>query len=232
MSFGFTVSAEYISNGTITDSYVSLPVFVGICGVGVTLITFFGCCGAIKESKVMTGIYVALLIIMMICTFIAGIVGYVYRGKVDGYVKEMLTESMKHWCSTSQGLWEFSQENFKCCGVEGPQDWVATSEAFKYWSKGYYELEMNPANQSFAENPVPASCCIEKSGEKGCGLLDGADIYKPGCLTKIEHNLDENLTKIAGAAVGISVFSLIVIGVSWYLAKQYAKKTNLHKEML
>jgi hypothetical protein len=32
----------------------------------------------------------------------------------------------------------------------------------------------------------------------GCGLLDGADIYKPGCLTKIEHNLDENLTKIAG----------------------------------
>ena len=55
---GFVAAAEYAQNSGIESlfnhKYISLPVFIGIVGLIVTLICFFGCYGSCKESSGLT----------------------------------------------------------------------------------------------------------------------------------------------------------------------------------
>lgn len=236
---GFSVATEYATSGDglselINNKYISLPIFIGVIGIMISLITFFGCYGSIKESMLLTSVYAGLLGLLMITLFIGGIVGYAYRDSVDGYVGEMLAMSMKNWCNHNQGPWQYAQTHFECCGIKSPKDWVEESEDFKYWSKGYFELEMvskNPgANLTLSATRVPDSCC-NGTATAGCGLVEGALIYDTGCLSKIEDNITSNLVKVAGAAIGISIFSLLVIVVTYFLAKQYSKKQEHYRNM-
>lgn len=50
---GFSVATEYATSGDglselINNKYISLPIFIGVIGIMISLITFFGCYGSIK----------------------------------------------------------------------------------------------------------------------------------------------------------------------------------------
>jgi len=82
-------------------------------------------------------------------------------------------------------------------------------------------------NSTMAKFPVPDSCCKDNS-QKGCGIAytKTDQIYTEGCLKQIESKIEENLASVAGAAIGISIFSLITIIVSCCVAKHYRRKYN------
>merc|ERR1711957_507238 len=158
----------------------------------------------------------------------------------------MLQPSMKNWCNHNEGPWNYVQSTFQCCGIKQPTDWVKESPDFKYWSQGYFELEIKSKNGEaiISDSRVPDSCCnittvpVTDANPKdpGCGLTQQSidapfHIYKDGCLKKIEENLKDNLGKVAGAAVGISIFSLLVIALTYFLAKQYSKKQEHYRNM-
>ena len=84
----------------------------------------------------MTLTYVVLLTVIMITVFIGGIVGYVYRDSVDDYVENMLGQSLRKWCTKSQGPWKTAQQKFECCGVRGVHDWAPNNTDFEYWAMG------------------------------------------------------------------------------------------------
>jgi len=224
---GFVAAAEYAQNSGIESlfnhKYISLPVFIGIVGLIVTLICFFGCYGSCKESSGLTIVYGLSLTVMMILLLISGIVGYVYRSQVDQYVKDMLDASMEHWCTSNPGPWTFAQTNFKCCGVNSYKEWKNNKD-WKYYSRGYFELELKKNGTKIADFPVPDECCKEQSAGCGIAYKNIDHIHTDGCLKKIETTIEENLAWVAGAAIGISIFSLIIIVVSCCVAKNYKQK--------
>ncbi|CBY07482.1 unnamed protein product [Oikopleura dioica] len=228
MSAGFTVSAEYASaNGLaelFQDNYTALPVFVGVAGVILSFVTFFGCWGVVKESTTMTLVYGILLTLTMISLLIAGVFGYLYRDAVDHYVEGQLSTSLKHWCHSNPEPWDSIQKSFKCCGITSPSDWSDKADDFKFWAYGYvhYHNGTHLNENDFPENPVPNSCCVEISD--GCGLMKDANIHKDGCLAKLETNIGENLSYVAGAAVGISIFTLFGIILAFFLFRKYRER--------
>ena len=144
---------------------------------------------------------------------------------------------LDQWCpdGPTDFAWEAIQESYKCCGVNSYKDW-ANNKNYKYWRTGQAVIDQKITNVSeIREYPVPDSCCEpetpETHGKKNCGLDPKTKPYSKGCLEAIEHNLEDNLAKIAGAAVGISVFEIIVICLSFFLARHFAKKDEFYKTM-
>ena len=137
------------------------------------------------------------------------------------------------WCpdGPTDFAWESIQESYQCCGVKSYKDW-SKNENYKYWRTGQAVLEANMTTTDLRKYPIPDSCCDgDANGTKNCGLDKNTSPYEKGCLETIEHNLEENLAKIAGAAVGISVFEIIVICLSFFLARHFAKQDEFYKTM-
>ena len=139
---------------------------------------------------------------------------------------------LDQWCpdGPTDFAWESIQESYKCCGVNGYKDW-SNNKNYKYWRTGQAVVDANISVDELRDYPIPDSCCEEPNGTKYCGLDEKTSPYEKGCLAAIEHNLEENLAKIAGAAVGISVFEIIVICLSFFLARHFAKKDEFYKTM-
>ena len=81
------------------DADVSLKVFTSaaiiliVVSVFVVILTFFGCCGAIKESKCMLGTYFTLILAMFVVMIVGAVIGYSQsmdevRGAVEKSMKK------------------------------------------------------------------------------------------------------------------------------------------------
>lgn len=70
------------------DYYANLPaIIIIILGLIIFLISFFGCCGAVKESTCMTYSYAAFLMVLIIIQIVLGAVVLINRTSLtDGVV--------------------------------------------------------------------------------------------------------------------------------------------------
>ncbi|KAH9373249.1 hypothetical protein HPB48_004994 [Haemaphysalis longicornis] len=69
----------------VDDNY-ALPQYLAYALIGtgllVLLIGFFGCCGAVKESKCLLGAYFAFLFVILACELAIGIFALIFQDKV------------------------------------------------------------------------------------------------------------------------------------------------------
>ena len=83
------------------DADVNLKVFTSaaiiliVVSVFVVILTFFGCCGAIKESKCMLGTYFTLILAMFVVMIVGAVIGYSQsmdevRGAVEKSMKKFV----------------------------------------------------------------------------------------------------------------------------------------------
>ncbi|KAM6977573.1 CD63 antigen [Aplochiton taeniatus] len=134
----------------IQDASASAPLVIIAVGVVILFISFFGCCGACKESHCMVTMFSVLLCLIIIVEIGAAIAAYVFRGKVTEVVQNSLTEMITRYSNSSE---EFKkvvdrlQEDLKCCGIHNSSDWV----------------HFKPDSDS-----VPDSCCVNVT--TGCGV--------------------------------------------------------------
>lgn len=236
-------TAVYYSSGQALseiylEKYASLPIFIGIVGFFLSGLCFVGCWGAMKESWGMLMGYAISLIIVCVCLFIGGICGYVYSDSVEETVKDMAISSITKWCPGDPGSigWDGIQESYECCGVDSYQDWADKSTTFNNTRTGEAVNDLAIKNLAdIPEYPIPDSCCDLKemnlTKRKNCGIQKNPIPWSEGCLNKIEYDMVEHLGKIAGVAVGISVFEILTIGLSFCLARHVAKKDEFYKTM-
>ncbi|XP_060530047.1 CD63 antigen [Cylas formicarius] len=143
---GVTVKTVYTDYSYFLDGkYFSLPNMLIATGVLIFFVSFFGCCGAIKENWILLAVFSILLIIIFIFEFSAGIAGYVLRDKTVAYLNSTLYENLNTYQDHSHGVWDLIQSNFECCGVNGPNDWLPV----------------------FQNGSLPVSCCGSVSGTVG-----------------------------------------------------------------
>lgn len=201
-----------------TASYLLIAV-----AVIVIIITFFGCCGAIKESKCMLGTYFAIVLTVFIMCIVGAVLGY--SGNLEETIKTPFLEAIKKyddmpsWTPESptgdlkeEGKYYFkvalnkAQEDFKCCGINGVADWVNENKPDN--------ANWHPENMNINK---PEGCCkFLKNGAEitvaanitACRIsMDQTDnVYNfNGCYSEFEKKIKENQDMVVGIAIGVVV---------------------------
>ncbi|XP_008848569.1 leukocyte surface antigen CD53 [Nannospalax galili] len=101
-------------------------VFV-IVGSIIMVVAFLGCMGSIKENKCLLMSFFVLLLIILLAEVTLAILLFVYEQKLNEYVTEGLTDSIKRYHSdnSTKAAWDSIQPFLHCCGVNSTSDWTS-----------------------------------------------------------------------------------------------------------
>ncbi|XP_073419556.1 CD63 antigen [Dendrobates tinctorius] len=175
------------------------PIVIIAVGVVIFFISFFGCCGAVKENYCMVTTFAVLLGLIFLVEIAAAIAGYVYRNQLQSAFTDTITDGLQKYNKTTEakkGIDDL-QKGFKCCGANNFTDW-----------KNYDPFK--------GTNDVPDTCCKEITPNCGRNLTN---IYTAGCVPAIEALFKTNIGIIAGVALGIAFFEILGIVFACCLMK-------------
>merc|ERR1739848_960204 len=126
--------------GLNITAFTSAAYIFIVVAVFVVFLTFFGCCGAIKESKCMLGTYFTLVLVMFIVMIVGAVLGY--SQSMDD-IGEALKTSMKKFKDKTDDetdktdkaitdAWNQVQTDFTCCGVRfnTTDNWETQSDQY------------------------------------------------------------------------------------------------------
>jgi len=189
--------------------YTSAAYILLVVSFLIVLISFFGCCGAIKENKCMLGTYFTLILAMFIVMVIGAVLGY--SGDLEKTIKNPLKKALtkyddsatedNHALFAYKGAWNKVQEELKCCGVDNVTDWSGTTDF--HWTPA-------AANK-------PLGCCIVDQNGKTLSEDEQMECRKSerdpksttyffrGCYTMIKDHIESNQNTVVGVAVGVVI---------------------------
>lgn len=181
------------------NSGYSLPAKILMAaGAFVMVIGFLGCWGAIKESRPLLGMFFACLFLIFAAEAVAGILGFLYRDKVDDEITNTLTDEVKMNygtkidSTTNQNI-DNLQIRLECCGASNFTDWLESK-----WIKN------NPPKKV-----VPLSCCREGANTTTCNEENNLNIHRKGCVEGLKDFVNNHLLILGVIAVSISAIQLL-----------------------
>jgi len=220
------VAGEEVDGLDLNIYNTSTYIFIGISAI-VVIISFFGCCGAWKESKCMLGTYFTFVLLLFILLLTGGILAY--SGDLKNTIKTPLLKTVaKYDDSATDGkaaaykkAWNSIQKDMKCCGVVNAKDWEKNVTAPKW--------DPSTANK-------PEGCCmwmmvdaetkdISKDTAKietcrRATVLESAltsDYFWDGCFTKFEDKVEGNKSVVVWctsiSAIVLVLTLLITLGL-------------------
>jgi len=185
----------------------SATIFI-IIGVIITIVSFFGCCGAIMENSCMMYTFASLVALLLLIEVGLTVVILIYKGDAQNEVAKQMKKGLENYNTTvAHGVtltWDAMQETYQCCGVDKPSDW----------------------NAKFP-NSVPDSCCVIRSegcGENALARPDNKKIFSKGCFTKFAIDVETNveITSAVGGVLG--AIQLIAILVACCMGRRMANR--------
>lgn len=216
LSIGAAIKAAYYGYHVfLDDAYFSAPNLLIAVGLIVLLVSFLGCCGAVKENHCMIVSYIALLILIFILELSGGIAGYVCRDKVEAVLTEKLTESMTNYgdpnATVVTKLWDTIQFQFECCGAESYKDWLKP-----------------PAAKTTNATNLPLSCCPLASGYGPfvCNSTSDPSMYLHGCTEKFGEFVRDKAVVIGSTGITIALIQLVGILMACRLASSMRRAVN------
>jgi len=203
-----------ITDGFDIEIYTSAAyILIAVSGV-VALISFFGCCGAVKENKCMLGTYFTLILAMFIVMVVGAVLGY--SGSLEKAIKSPLKSALELYddSATEQsnaGMWAYKnvwnevQKELKCCGVDDVRD----------WGNSNHNWNVTDANK-------PVGCCLWKqdgteitneeqkvSCRKAPADANDSTYYFRGCYTMIKEEIENHQNIVVGIAIGVVVIMFL-----------------------
>lgn len=192
------------------DKFFNTPVLLVVVGCLIFIVTFFGCCGAIKEHYCMTMTFSVLLAFIFLLEFGAGIAAYMLRSDVDNIITENMEKALQFYGSEGHDgvtkTWDVVQHELGCCGSEEYKDWKNTTFGT-------------------AGNSVPESCCLTDADGCGKGILDDEPeeaaklIYTVGCKDGFEKLIEGKVAYIGSVGIGIALIQVIGVICACCLAR-------------
>ncbi|PSN47124.1 hypothetical protein C0J52_14501 [Blattella germanica] len=179
-TLGAIILGSYYSyEHVLLHGFISVSLLFIIVGVITVVLSFIGCCGAVKESHCMVILFSALLIVVFILELSGGIAGYILKMQTSDFLVSQLNSSMLEYNanakSESTQLWNLMQADLHCCGVHNWRDW----------------------DQVFHNDSLPFSCC-ESVGN--C-TTSSPDIFPTGCVRVFSQLVGGNAGIIAGILI-------------------------------
>lgn len=195
-------------------------------GVFVAIIGFVGCCGAIRQNKVMLIIYFILVLLIFILEIVAGALAYTKKDLMEKHLKDNLTKVVstnylegKTMENPSQlamnKALDWLQQTIECCGTNGYADW---KKAGNKWA-----AEMKNLNRT--DELAPKSCCKVENAA-GCNK-NQLTIYTKGCFEAGKSFVKEHMWQVGGVGIGIAVIQVFVMVAAILLCRNIDKEGNL-----
>ncbi|XP_005099394.1 tetraspanin-3 [Aplysia californica] len=199
---GIWVFSTYDHFDEIADATLTLLPASIILGVSVfmCIIGILACIAAFKNNKLLLSVFFCLILVVLIGEVLAGVLGYVYRSKVEDVLEDDLKDAVDNYNVTVyKEQIDYMQQEFKCCGVNNATDWLNSA----YWKVNHTDT-------------VPASCCLHPlpANVTTCNTnvtAQSPDIYYEGCIVKLKDEFRLNLIYIAGAVVFLAVVQLLAL---------------------
>ncbi|ESN92486.1 hypothetical protein HELRODRAFT_194207 [Helobdella robusta] len=200
-----------------------------ILGAVITIVAFFGCCGACCENKVFLILYVVVLVVVILGEITFLILAVVYPAKIDEPVKEYMHKSLKKFGSdypvdeelrepskSFTLIWHITQVSMRCCAVES-----------------YIEYK-NVTFISDKGHAVPVTCCKKKSNnpqdesdyldKEKCFNGDTEYINDRSCFKAFQDEISKYKGYIIGGIVGVIVVEILLLAMAIYIMKSSSDK--------
>ncbi|XP_017001495.2 protein late bloomer [Drosophila takahashii] len=169
---------------------------IGILVLGgiILLISFFGCCGAVRESPRMLWTYVTLLLVLL-----GLIVAFIILSPKGVFKDYALKEVENQWEleKTKPGSMDFIQKTYSCCGRDGARDYLD----IKFWN-----------------STVPDSCCKENS------CVNPLNLNVDGCLKRVEEAFSDEQNTLSYFQWGLLGFDAVILLLAIVLAIHYTNR--------
>jgi len=196
--------------------YESTAVLILIVTIGSIIISFFGCCGAFKESKCMVGTYSVLLLVLLILGLAGTIVGLTQGvNKLETPFLDTLSKYDRDRNGETENTWNTIQRDLQCCGVDSPQDWSLYNTGFK---PSDYVDENDPGSHWFGVK-VPESCCERAPDKMVCMKTptghNGA--FVEGCFLKVKDQIFVHTEAVGGVTIAVLLIMVLNLFLSLYL---------------
>lgn len=195
-------------------------VYTGACimiGVGsfVFFVGFCGCCGAMRESAIMLGIYVACMVVVLLGEISAGIYVAVEKGNIVTQVRGDLADTVMNYTGNGNTTIDFLQVQLFCCGSDNYTD---------YQDSLWFVMQTGPE-----KNYVPKTCCRGEGKDAASFQADNylacnreaeakaqsrdtfEQLYSQGCYRSLLNWLDDQSFTLIGVVVGIAVIEIFGI---------------------
>jgi len=196
--------------------YTSAVYIIIVVAAIVSIIAFFGCFGAVKESKCMLGTYFVLILAMFIVMVVGAVLGY--TGSIEDTLKDPLGDALKQYrdnpgddkgLQAYKDVWNQVQKELKCCGVEDARDWFdcpecgfgsTATDAFKV-PEGCCGWKL--VNGAWVENDANDIQVCRKSPIPPRPIPSNYTYAFEGCFTKIVTTIEDNQGIVSGVAIGV-----------------------------
>ncbi|CAG9831190.1 unnamed protein product [Diabrotica balteata] len=182
-----------------TNLYAGAAYILLATGILVTFISCLGCWGSVKEVRCMLVIYFIIIFLIFVTMLVGGILGYVFRGKIDQTIRLGMESSLRDYGQMKEitNAWDETQTRLKCCGIYGYRDW---------------------------QNNIPTSCCKTTSNGNRvpCHSVIGNNeftIYERGCLDVTKEYVKAHAVVIGTAGVVVACLMILGMIFSCYLFK-------------
>lgn len=192
------------SDASNTACYILIAV-----GAFSFLVGFAGCCGAMKESQCLLGIYIFFLVVIFVCEVGVGIAALIEKDSIEDYIHDNLEQKTPLTYNSENANLTISVEStFKCCGlVNGCQDWANGDSYGCECTNG----DENCAKVSTIDN------CTSSAGNTN------AYVYTESCNDAMVGFIEDNILIIAGVALGIGLFEIFGICFACILCRNSRK---------
>ncbi|XP_054738361.1 CD63 antigen [Anastrepha obliqua] len=169
----------------------TLPILIIILGCIIFVISFFGCCGAIRENSCCMTTY-AVFMFILFCLQVALVVWvFVQRAEFLKTMGDLVNTAWNQNDSANNYPMDALQVSFKCCGKTSYADYINAGKS------------------------VPVSCCGSLDATS-CS----EDVYKtkPGCVDEFVDFWATNTNIIRYAGIAVAAIELAVFTIAFCLA--------------
>jgi len=180
-----------------------------VVAVFVVILTFFGCCGAIKESKCMLGTYFTLILVMFVVMIAGAVLGYsTSMDKLEGALEKTMPQyqdKIETATNDSQKAiteaWNEVQTSLKCCGTYLEKNATDNNKVVNSW------VDFGPYTIGEGNFVVPQTCCAQSDKVDDCRKAP-LTFNVTGCFNKLDTTFQDNKSTflIAGIVTMVIMF--------------------------
>ncbi|XP_078050560.1 tetraspanin 6 isoform X2 [Augochlora pura] len=143
LTIGIIARVKMASPNSGIETHVAFPaITLIVLGSVIFVISFFGCCGAIRESHCMTITFASFLLFILLIQVAVAIYAFVVVKDADVRQEYLILFDKYNKDNASMEVVDIFQSELQCCGVDSPND--------------------------FHNDTLPQSCCAQREG--GCYL--------------------------------------------------------------
>ncbi|XP_036332320.1 23 kDa integral membrane protein-like [Rhagoletis pomonella] len=191
--FGSIVVSHIQQVGSLAQTFEanSIPIAILVLGCVIFIISFLGCCGAIREETCCTLTYSVFMLVLLLAQVALIVLVWTQHTKFLNYMNQIVATIWKQH-TTDPKVMDALQLTFDCCGQNGSTDYTFNLES------------------------IPNSCC--GANAISCNMVEA--MKKPGCAQAFTSFWDKSLNIVRYAGLGVAAVELVAFIFACCLANQ------------